>query len=169
LVAAPYNIMTATSVITGTPVFASALVTPTTTYRTEVTNTGKQLQLTFLNPQLNPGVLPPGFSSFVNVVNNAPSNSPLQHLFGLSPGSLQTAASQLSGQSNSGGSASLANMQTSFSTTLLNPNLGNRGGAPGAFGPALGFAADAARAGGLRCRHSARAARRADAIAQHGL
>jgi autotransporter-associated beta strand protein len=136
----PYNILTATTVATGTPIFASTTVTPTTTYHNAVTNTGKALQLTFTNPQLNPGVLPPGFASFVNVVNNSPSNSPLQHLFGLSPGSLQNAASQLSGQSNSGGSTSIANMQTSFSTALLNPNLGNRGGATGAFGPALGFA-----------------------------
>jgi uncharacterized protein with beta-barrel porin domain len=31
-------------------------------------------------------------------------------------------------------------MQTSFSTTVLNPNIGSRGGATGVFGPALGFA-----------------------------
>ncbi len=31
-------------------------------------------------------------------------------------------------------------MQNSFTTTLLNPNIGSRGGAVGAFGPALGFA-----------------------------
>ena len=54
--------------------------------------------------------------------------------------SLLSAASGTSGQSNSGGSPSIANMQNSFSTTLLNPNIGSRGGATGAFGPALGFA-----------------------------
>ena len=48
-----------------------------------------------------------------------------------------------SGALNSGGQLSVNDMQTSFATTLLNPNIGNRGGTTGSvagYGPALGFA-----------------------------
>lgn len=139
----PYDILTASSVSAGAPVFASTAFTSVATYKTAITATGNAVAVTFSNPQLNPGVLPQGFSSFSKVLDNAPDGSPLQRLFTLSPGSLQTAASQLSGQSNSGGTTSAANMQSSFSTALLNPNIGNRGGSSGGFGPALGFAPEA--------------------------
>jgi uncharacterized protein with beta-barrel porin domain len=44
---------------------------------------------------------------------------------------------------NSSGQLTIQNLQTAFATTLLNPNIGNRGGSPpglNGYGPALGFA-----------------------------
>ncbi len=102
----PYNLLTLTGSGKITGAFSlPPVVTPTTIYTANVTDpTGKQIDITFSNPQ-----------------PNAPS-----------------------GSVNSGGQFAAADMQTSFATTLLNPNVGGRGGSPaGGYGPALGFAPEA--------------------------
>lgn len=128
---------TANGTLSGT--FGSTTVSGTN-YIETTTYSGNKATATFSNPKLSPGALPPGFNSFVNTVNSAPNGSTLQNFVNIPQSSLLGAASAASGQSNTGGIPTLANMQSSFTTALLNPNIGQRSNAIGAFGPALGFA-----------------------------
>jgi autotransporter-associated beta strand protein len=132
-----YALLSSTSALSGT--FATTTVLGTDD-KARINYGSNGVAATFSPAQVSPSVLPAGFASFINAVNNNPALSGL--FANLSPGALQVAASQASGQSNSGGTISVASLQNSFATTLLNPNIGSRGGTVGAFGPALGFAPD---------------------------
>jgi fibronectin-binding autotransporter adhesin len=150
VVGATYNLLTTTAGITGAN-FSVSVTGTTDTISLSYNVADTELEAKFTNsqkanPQLSASQQPSGFGPLINVINTASSTGALpsqfQGLFNLPTGSQAGALSQLSGQSNSGGAVSASAMQNSFSTTLLNPNIGSRGGSAGAFGPALGFAPD---------------------------
>jgi len=141
-----FIVLTATGGVTGTFNTQALYETSSGLYKVASIKTidgGTEVQVTFAPATLS-ATLPPGFASFQNAINAAANNGTLppalQDLFLLSPSALQTAASQLSGLSSTALVPVVTNMQSAFTSTLLNPNIGWRGGAVGSFGPALGFA-----------------------------
>jgi autotransporter-associated beta strand protein len=140
----PYTLLSAQSVTGSTFNAATLFSSPTGPLQASLAYNGTSVTETFKHAQLSLNGLPSGFTSYVNAINTLSSQgklpSALWGLFGVPQGSILGAAGQTSGQSSTGGVPTLANMQSSFSTTLLNPNIGARGGATGAYGPALGFA-----------------------------
>jgi uncharacterized protein with beta-barrel porin domain len=105
---------------------------------------------TFTPALLNAGSLPSGYGSFANAINGLSTAGKLSNSFLGLFNNPAAAAPGVSGLSNSGGVPALANMQNSFATTLLDPNMGSRSGAVGGggsgFGPSLGFAPETAQA-----------------------
>ncbi|MBI3700440.1 MAG: autotransporter domain-containing protein, partial [Afipia sp.] len=142
-----YDLLSANS-ITGSFKTAATYTASGIVYSPTLSATTTDVFATFAKAQLTSLPSTSNGSALVGILNAANNNGTLpqafQPLFALPAGSQQAAVAGLAGQTASGASPSTANMQTSFSALMLNPNTGSRGSTGGSgfggFGPALGYA-----------------------------